>query len=274
MEMLLIPIGLVVGILAGMLGIGGGFLYVPALLLLPLSADHAIATGTSHGAILIAAISGSVAFFRQRRQDWTLAAAFSFTAIPGAFVGKWINSEFSTDRFQFAFALLMIASAAWMLLGKEKKDLKPGDAVVGGFGCRDRRLVDRMDRVWEYRVNLLVAAFGALFIGAVAGTFGVGGGILMVPFMILLLGVPLEVAIPTSLLTICTISAASTAAFGLAGEVQTLWVAYLGVGGVVGAQIGSRLAEKANPVALKRILVVIMLAAAGELLRKSFFVNP
>jgi uncharacterized membrane protein YfcA len=274
METLLIPIGLIVGILAGMLGIGGGFLYVPALLLLPLSADHALATGTSHGAILIAAISGSVAFYRQRRQDWVLAAAFSVTAIPGAFVGKWINSEFSTERFQFAFALLMIASASWMLFGKEKKDLKPGDTVMGGFGCRSRRVVDRMDRTWDYRVNLVVAGAGALFIGAVAGTFGVGGGILMVPFMILLLGVPLEVAIPTSLLTICTISATSTLAFGMAGQVQALWVTYLGVGGIAGAQLGSRLAEKANPLILKRILVAIMLLAAGELLRKSFFLNP
>jgi uncharacterized protein len=213
--------GLISGILAGLLGIGGGVLLVPLMVAVGFSSVQAVATSTL--AILMSSVSGSWQNWRMGYLDLSKAIALGLPAIITAQLGVLIAKLVPQYMLLAGFGTLLLFNIYLFKLRQQ---------LVKAESKRDRS---------SQQINpSLARALTGGCAGFLAGAFGLGGGVIMVPFQMLLLGEPIKVAIQTSL-GVVTITAMS-ACVGHALSDNVLWLAglCLGLAGLVGAQIGTR----------------------------------
>jgi len=212
--------GLGAGLLAGLLGIGGGTVLVPILVALERGYDPAVAT--SSWAIVITSTSGTLQNWRMGYLDARRVALLGLPAVLTAQVGAlWIGQlpEFLKEA---AFGVLLLATIALGILRKHLLRRHPPDSASPA----SQRILAQLGTG---------AAAGLL-----AGLFGIGGGVIMVPLQMLLLNEPIKLAIQTSLGVIVITSLSATAGHALQGNVLWLDGLLLGCGGLLGAQVSTR----------------------------------
>ncbi|WP_017306846.1 sulfite exporter TauE/SafE family protein [Spirulina subsalsa] len=219
-SLLLLLGGLLSGLLAGLLGIGGGVILVP--ILVALNYQPVQATATSTLAILLTSTSGSIQNWRMGYLDFRRVLALEGPALITAQLGVFIGDRIAPYLLLAAFGALLWLNIYLVTLRKKLVQQAP-----------DQRITPR--------ISPLVARLGTgAAAGLLAGLFGIGGGVIMVPFQILLLGEPIKIAIQTSLgvIVITTFSAC----LGHAYYGNVLWIPglLLGTGGLIGAQISTR----------------------------------
>lgn len=247
--------GLVSGILAGFLGIGGGTVLVPLLVALKYTPVQAV--GTSSLAILITAISGSVQNWRMGLFSFKRVLAIGFPAVVTAQFGAYLASNIRPYYLLGAFGLLLLLNVYLVELRKQLTAKKK---------AQEEYLVETpIEGVSEPKISGLkanisrVATGGAA--GILAGLFGVGGGVIMVPLQILLLGETIKVAIQTSLGVIVITAISASAGHALRGNVLLLEALLLGGGGLLGAQISTRflpkLSDEVISLAFRTLLAVL-----------------
>jgi uncharacterized protein len=245
-----ITLGFVAGIYGTLVGVGGGLLIVPILLLNHVAPKDA--AGTSMAVVLANAASGSVSYLRQRRIDVRSAFVFALAGLPGALLGGLVDQYVPRTLFSLLFSALLFFVGVRFFL-------KPGQdgpaAVVSSGNTAGFRPVP-------------AAAIG-LVAGFLASMFGVGGGIIFVPSMAYLFGFPAHIATATS-----TFIIALTAIFGTASHAyyhDVLWgpAVAIAIGAVAGAQIGARIAPRVRVSQLMRLFSVAVLLAALWLLYKA-----
>ena len=221
-------LGLVIGVLLGLLGGGGSILAVPALVYgagVPLAA----AVPTS---LLVVGVSSATAVLPRLRSGqvrWGIAGLFAAAGAGAAFVGAAVNRLLDPRVVLVGFAVLMVAAGARMLREQEEVG---GDCALPGGGV-------------NWRGCLPKAIGSGVVVGLLTGLFGVGGGFLIIPALVLLLGLPMTAAVGTSLVIIVANSAAGFAAnaghgaldYQIAGAFTLAAVA----GSLIAARIGSRL---------------------------------
>ncbi len=243
--LVLAMLGLSVGAVGALAGVGGGFLLVPALLFIFPDADPASVTAISLTAVFFNAASASVGYRLWRLQDFRTAAILIAFAVPAAAGGALINRVTGRGAFETIFGVALLLGAAY-LIGRSALESRPEEPSTRG---RPRRIVEKTGRIYGYRVNEPLTAAIAPVAGFVAGFFGIGGGIINVPVMMLLIRIPKAVAVATSQLEL---TAAATAALAihltLGGDEPGLWLraGIAGLGAMIGAQIGVRLAPKVS----------------------------
>jgi uncharacterized protein len=236
-------LGLVIGVLLGLLGGGGSILAVPALVYgagLPLAA----AVPTS---LLVVGVSSATALLpRLREVSWRIAGVFGAAGALAAFAGAAVNRLLDPRLVLLGFALLMVAAAVRML---RRDPPSGGDCALPGGGINWRGCLPR--------------AIGAgVAVGFLTGLFGVGGGFLVIPALVLLLGLPMAVAVGTSLVVIVLNSIAGFAAH--AGGAALDW----GVAGaftaaaVAGSLVAGRFATRLPADRLRRGFAYLVLAVA------------
>lgn len=245
---LVLSLSVLIGISLGMLGGGGSILTVPILVYVAdMPAKEAIAA--SLFVVGVTSLAGMVSHARSGRVRWRTGLIFGAAGMVGAFVGGLIGGHVPGDLLLIAFALMMVATSTAMIRGRKK--------TAAGHGADDELPV--------LRILLDGAA-----VGLVTGLVGAGGGFLVVPALVLLGGLPMSVAVGTSLLVIAMKSFA-----GLAGYLTTVhldWPLVLGVtaSAVVGSVVGGRLAGKVPETALRKafgwfvlVMGVFVLAQQG-----------
>ncbi len=217
---ILIVTGLISGILAGLLGIGGGVILVPMLVTLGILPVQAVATSSL--AILITAISGTIENYRQGYIDFKKVIYLGFPAIITSQIGVYFANLFAGYILLGAFAILLIINIFLLELKQ---------SLVGS----------EKDLIQKPKISPFVARiFTGSSAGILAGLFGVGGGVIMVPLQILLLEEEIKQAIQTSLAVIMITGLSSAFGHALKGNVLFLEGVILGIGGLLGAQIGTR----------------------------------
>ncbi|MEO0800663.1 MAG: sulfite exporter TauE/SafE family protein [Cyanobacteria bacterium J06642_2] len=234
--------GIAVGISAGVLGIGGGVLMVPLLVTAGATATEAV--GTSTLAILLTATSGSIQNLRTGVLDARKVLALGLPALLSAQLGALMAERLPAYLLLGGFGLLLLVNIALMGLRQNlaKLDMPP--------------MRSQTDK--EAIVPRLVTGGAA---GLLAGLFGVGGGVIMVPLQMLWLQEPIKHAIQTSLGVI--VLTAISACFAHARQDNVLWLAglALGTGGLIGAQLGTRflpkLPDRSVRVIFRTVLVVL-----------------
>ncbi|MFQ6010741.1 MAG: sulfite exporter TauE/SafE family protein [Nitrososphaerales archaeon] len=251
--------GIVMGTYGAMIGAGGGLIAVPFLILVLLFAPET-AVGTSLFMTLFVAISASIAFLRQGRVDKGLALRFSVFTIPGSIVGAFIVDNVELTIFRVLFGVLMIASAVYLLLGRENNTNK--SSTTG----RIRVLKDSSGQVFEFRVKMFTGYMLSFLIGFASSFFGVGGGIIMVPVMIGILGVPAQIAIATSQLIIVITASGGTLTHFQLGNIALETALPLTIGGVLGAQIGAKAIKKAKGRSIRILLSAGLAVLGGRLI--------
>ncbi|PTT70156.1 sulfite exporter TauE/SafE family protein [Arthrobacter sp. HMWF013] len=237
--LLVLALSVVIGLSLGVLGGGGSILTVPILVYVAgFEAKEAIAAS-----LFVVGVTSAVSVFshaRGGRVMWRTGLIFGAAGMAGAFVGGLLGGHIPGQILLVAFAVMMVATSVAMLRGRKKKS--DADAPVKHELPLGRVLLD-----------------GAV-VGLVTGLVGAGGGFLVVPALALLGGLPMSIAVGTSLVVIAMKSFA-----GLAGYLTTVqldWGITLGVtaAAIVGTVIGSRLAGRIPEAALRKAFGWFVLA--------------
>jgi len=260
----LLFLGLIVGFVGAFLGVGGGFIVVPALVLLyGLDAHHAV--GTSLATVFFTGLFSAIAYFRQKRVDWKVGLLLEIFTVPGAILGAYTTTLASSEQLVALFATFLFFVSYKMWTKKE-------GAVVASKVPRNnalrRTIVDSSGRRWTYEVNVLLACSLAFLAGFCSGFFGIGGGVLKVPVLIYS-GIPTHIAIATSAFMISITASSGATSHMLLGNVELGYLPWLVPGILAGTQIGARVAKKTKPRALRKAFSVALVLIAAMMIAKS-----
>lgn len=239
-----IGLGFAVGAFGTLIGAGGGFLLVP-LLVIGYGFAPPDAVGTSLSLVFLNALSGSVAYLRQRRVDLALGWKFAAATVPGAIGGAYVSRALPTRVFGLGFGVILLVIALLLFFGKSAPPSR---------GAAGRTLVDVTGESHVYRVDVWKGVVVSLVVGILSSVFGIGGGIIHVPFLIVVLGLPVHVATATShfVLSISTFVGAVT--FLAMGHVDLATTALMGLGILAGAQLGAHASVRAGSALIRQIL--------------------
>ena len=264
----IVALGFLVGLLSGMFGVGGGFLTTPLLIFYGIPPTVAVASAATQ--ITGASVSGVMVHMRRGGVDLKMGAVM----IAGGFLGSFIGAGLfrllqSTGQIDVVIGLLYVLILFWigglMLLDS----LKSLGYVTLSSPERPRprhnRWVASLPLRWRFHGSgLYISPIAPFFLGFLAGMLtvllGIGGGFILVPAMIYILGMPARIVIGTSLVMILAVSAATTMVHAITTRaVDVVLAALLLVGGVIGAQYGALLALRVKPDMLRLALAVIIL---------------
>ncbi len=246
----------IVAFAAAILGIGGGAAYTP----LQVIAGVEIHTAAATSLLLIAVLSLSATrvYRRARRIDWGMALVFETATVIGGFLGGYGSHLIPSRPLTILLIAAITFSGILMLKGRlYTHEIRPRRMR---FYHWQRRLGDE-----RYSVNLLLALPLCLIAGIIAGLVGIGGGILKVPMMALLLGVPIDIAIATSAFMVGLTALGGFAGHLSAGHVDWRSAAVLAPTVFIGAQIGAHCMLRIPKGRLKRIFGIAMLVIAAGL---------
>ncbi|MED2009446.1 sulfite exporter TauE/SafE family protein [Brevibacillus borstelensis] len=257
-------IGLFAGVVGSIAGLGGGMFFVPALLYLgnvyaPGSVSPQMAAGTSLIVIGVTALSSSVSYIKQKRADIQTALLFFLGSAPGAIVGVYLNTLLPIKAFSLLFGLFQLSMFALMMV---KDKLKPRSV---NWDVR-RRFVDAEGVEYEYGYNRWLAVFVAFLVGIVSSLFGVGGGILMVPVMMILFRFPPHIAAATSMLVIFFSAMVGSATNILHDHVNWLYAAMLAPGAWAGGKLGVLAANRMKGQTIVLVLRILILGMAIQMI--------
>ena len=270
---LLLGLGGIVGILSGMFGVGGGFLITPLLFFIGIPPAVAVATSTNQ--IVASSISGVLAHFKRKTVDTKMGLVLLIGGLIGSALGivifNYLRSLGQVDLLvQLCYVVFLGAIGALMFvesLRAIRRASKPGARPVR----RKHNWVHALPFKVKFRVSgLYISVIPPVLVGVLVGMLAaimcVGGGFIMVPAMIYLLGMPTKVVIGTSLLQIIFVAAFTTMLHATTNyTVDVVLAVLLLVGGVIGAQIGTRIGLRMKAEQLRIWLAIMVLAVCGKL---------
>ncbi len=259
-----------VGTLCSMLGIGGGTVNTPLLIIVFMLGPREASATTLMAAIFIST-SSSISYFRQNPRPAVYRAGLflAMTTIPGSLTGVWLKGVITDDLLlRYLFALLLFPIAVKMLFARRRSRTDMA-SEIGSFD---------FNSIGQSRlIAALAAAYGG---GVMAGLLGLGGGVIVVPVLSMILGLPMHAAVATSMFTMMFTTSSGTILNLQYGLVNPTFGAALGTGMVIGGQIGSRLACRVDAVRLKQafglllVLPLIKMAKLGQMWLDPQNVNP
>ena len=235
------------------LGAGGGVLFTPVQLFFGIE-FHTAAT-TSLFLIIVMSISATLVFHKAAAVDWPLALTLESATALGAFLGGLFSGYFSAKFLIFLFSGV-IAVAAFFMVKHFEIPNRCGEKPGGFF--RWRRGVGNE----KYCVNLAVALPISFIVGAISGLVGVSGGILKVPMMVLLFGVPMNIAVGSSAFMVGLTAIGGFTGHVAAGHFDWKLALVLVPGIIIGAQIGARISVKIDKTKMKRLFGYVLAALA------------
>ncbi|ERN42366.1 putative permease [Rubidibacter lacunae KORDI 51-2] len=236
-------VGLFTGVLAGFLGIGGGTVLVP--ILVALGARPVEAVATSSLAIIVTSLSGSIQNWRMGLLSFQSVFFLGLPALLTAQFGVLLADELPARVLLVAFGLLLLMNVYLVEWRKHvtRQALRASQAASHTecrevSGTTNAIASSEASATWN---PIAARIFTGGISGFMAGLFGIGGGVIMVPLQILLLNETIKTAIQTSLGTIVLTALSSTIGHALKGNVLWMTGLLLGMGGFIGAQISTRL---------------------------------
>ncbi len=269
---LLLGLGGGVGILSGLFGVGGGFLMTPLLFFIGIPSPVAVATEANQ--IVASSISGVLAHFRRGNVDIKMGIVLLIGGVAGSTFGVWLFTVLKglgqIDLvIKLSYVVFLSIIGALMLvesvrsMRKRKQAVRTKAHYHNWFHGLPFKMRFRKSRL--YISALLPIAIG-FFVGLLAAIMGVGGGFVMVPAMIYLLGMPTSVVVGTSLLQIIFVTANVTILQAVNNQTVDIVLALiLMIGGVIGAQIGAKFGSRMQGEHLRGLLAVIVLGVCGKL---------
>ena len=264
-------VGLAVGVLAGLLGIGGGMLLVPAFKL-GYAMDSLMCTATSLFTIIPTSVSGAISHIRNKTCLPKLGVAAGLGGACLSPLGVWL-ATLSPDWAVMGAAALIIAYSYVTMFRKALKAPKvprgagagAADAAAKEAAAEDRAAAIERAHAEAPTIGWREAAIGAaigLFAGLASGYVGVGGGFIMVPLMMSILHVPMKLTSGTSLIAVMILAVPGTVTQALLGNIN--WIAGIAVacGSIPGATLGAKLIPKVPERQLRFLFAGFLVVAA------------
>lgn len=286
--LMLVGIGFVVGWLSGLFGVGGGFLLTPVLMLIGIPSTVAVASGANQ--TLGASVSGLIAQARRQNVDWQMGAVLVAGGLVGSVVGVQIFALLrragQVDAAVAIFYVVVLGAVGSLMVMESLRAIRRRSRA---------QPMRRSNHSWAHglplklrfrKSRLYISVIPPLLVGFVIGILsaimGVGGGFMLVPAMIYILGMPTAVVIGTSLFQVVCVTASVTFLQAIqVGGVDIVLTLLLLLGGVAGAQFGAAMGGKLRGEETRALLGLLVLAVAGSLLwdllrvpEKLFSVGP
>ena len=234
-------LGFAAGVLGSMIGLGGGIIVVPVLTFLGFSPTAA--ASNSLFAALSNAAASTISYSKQKRIDFSLGIKFGLLSIPGTVLGAVVSTDVAPEIFKILFGFVLIASSVYIFLRKK-------------IETKEKTLSKQM----------AVFAVGAsFFAGTISSFFGIGGGIVFVPLMVVGMGMAMKTAAPTSQLVLLFASLSGVVAHSILGHPDFLQAGFLAVGSFFGGLVGARISLHVRERYLQIMITVVLLIAAGKL---------
>ncbi len=244
---LLILLGLAAGLLSGMFGVGGGILIVPGLIAVAGFAPR-LASGTSLTTIVPLAAVGVISYASQGDVSWVAALLLAAGGMGGAQIGTWLLSRISQRSLQIAFAGFIVFSIVMMFINAPSRD-------------------SALQITWATGIGLVILG---IFTGTLAGLLGVGGGVVVVPALMLLFGASDLVAKGTSLLMMIPSALAGTVPNIRRRNLNLPAALLVGLSASTTTLLGSYLAHRVSPEIANVAFSVFLAAVAAQLLIRAW----
>lgn len=269
---IIVALGGLVGLLSGMFGVGGGFLTTPLLIFYGIPPTVAAASAATQ--VTGASVSGVVTHLQRKTVDLEMGAVMVVGGIIGALLGAFIFAILQRlGQIDTVIAMLYVVMLGSIGLLMARESLQALIAARRGspVPARKRRhhpLVAALPMRWRfYRSGLYISPLAPLLLGVLSGIvtmlMGIGGGFILVPAMLYVLGMTTQVVIGTSLFQIVFVTMATTLVHSVTTRAVDLVLAFLLlIGSVAGAQVGSRISMKVPSEYLRIILAIIVLIVA------------
>jgi uncharacterized membrane protein YfcA len=270
---LLLGMGGIVGFMSGLFGVGGGFLITPLLFFIGIPPAVAVATGANQ--VVASSVSGVLAQVRRKAVDFQMGFVLLIGGVAGSAVGIWvfrlISAAGQIDLFVQLCYVLFLGLVGGLML---QESLRSFFRTAKGGPVRRSHVhtwVHGLPLKMKFRASgLYISVLPPLAVGALVGflaaVMGVGGGFIMVPAMIYLLGMPTKVVIGTSLFQIIFVTAFTTVMHAVSSQTVDMLLALLLIfGGVIGAQIGARVGVRLRADQLRILLALLVLAVCGKI---------
>ncbi|TMB98225.1 MAG: sulfite exporter TauE/SafE family protein [Chloroflexi bacterium] len=266
----LVVLGFVVGGYGTVIGAGGGFILVPLLLFIYPHYQPEEVTSISLAVVFANATSGSAAYARQRRIDYRTGLLFAVASAPGVIAGALAVGYLPKRAFSTLFGLMLLGLAAVSLRGPSMTIRAP----LRGPGVLMRTMTDLEGRQYRYAFRIWQGVVLSMAVGFISSLFGIGGGVVHVPAMIILLHIPVQYAVATSHFVLAFMSGGGSGVHVLQGTLggeQLLKAAALGLGAIPGAQVGALLAHRIRGRTVLLLLSVAIVALGIRLLLSGLF---
>ncbi|MCQ4162724.1 sulfite exporter TauE/SafE family protein [Roseomonas sp. GC11] len=271
---LLLGIGFGVGWLSGLFGVGGGFLLTPLLILIGIPAPVAVASGANQ--TLGASVSGLIAQWRRGNVDPRMGLVLLAGGVSGSAAGvqlfAWLRRQGQVDLAVSVFYVVILGTVGGLMVResvrailRRRRQTAPArlHAHLWMHGL-PFKLRFRKSRLYISIIPPLLVGFG---IGVLSAVMGVGGGFMLVPAMIYLLGMPTAVVIGTSLFQVVFVAANVTLLQAIStGSVDVVLTLLLLIGGVAGAQFGASMGTRLRGEETRALLGLLVLGVALSLL--------
>jgi len=280
---LLLLLGVVTGVFSGLFGVGGGFLMTPFLIFLGI--PPAVAVSSSANQIIAASFSGFLAHLRRANVDVKMGVIITIGGLLGSSLGVWLFKVLKDNgqidlviSLGYVFFLgtiggLMALESIQVIWAKRKGNFSSKVHQVRFISRLNLPLVMTFSRS-NIQISLLIPLMIGVFSGVLVSLMGIGGGFVMVPAMIYILGMPTSVVIGTSLFQIVCVTINVTILQSITTHTVDIVLALLMLtGSVIGAQMGTRLGMKLPAEQLRAGLAILVLAVVIKL-AFGLFVTP
>ncbi len=267
---LILGLGVSVGFLSGLFGVGGGFLMTPLLIFIGI--PPAVSVATEANQIVASSVSGVSAHWRRGNVDFKMGLMLLAGGVIGSSLGVWAFTLLR-DLGQIDLVIKMSYVVLLSIIGT----LMLVESLRAMVRSKRQRLAKRHHHIWVhglplkmrfrrsrlYISSLLPMAVGFI-VGVLAAIMGIGGGFVMIPAMIYILGMPTSVVVGTSLFQIIFVTANVTLLQAINNQtVDVVLALLLMVGGVVGAQFGARVSTRLHGEQLRGLLALMVLGVCG-----------
>ncbi|MDG1376706.1 MAG: sulfite exporter TauE/SafE family protein [Yoonia sp.] len=267
---LLLGLGGIVGILSGMFGVGGGFLLTPLLFFIGIPPAVAVATGATQ--IVASSVSGLLAHLKRRTVDLRMGSVLLIGGLIGAGLGiiifNYLRSMGQVDLLVTIFYVVFLGIIGSLMFIESLRAIRKSGRIPTR---RKHNWIHNLPFKIKFRVSGLYISvippmMVGVFVGILSAIMGVGGGFIMVPAMIYLLGMPTKVVIGTSLFQIIFVTAFTTLLHATTNyTVDIVLAVFLLIGGVIGAQFGTHIGLKLKAEQLRILLALLVLTVCFKL---------
>ncbi|MEC0271945.1 sulfite exporter TauE/SafE family protein [Peribacillus frigoritolerans] len=259
--LVLVGIGLLAGSIGALVGLGGGIIIVPSLLYLGTSTNiideltPQVAVGVSTVIMIFTGLSSTLSYLKHKVVDYKAGLIFFIGSAPGGIMGAYVNKNLNAEAFSLYFGIFMVFMALVLLVKNRLKPMlfKPGKGkIVKTYKTEN-------GHSFFYGYHPLLAVFISFVVGFSSGLFGIGGGALMVPVMMLLFFFPSHMAVATSMFMVFLSSITNSITHISLGNVNWPYAFALIPGAWFGAKLGAFINTRLKSASLENMLKIVLI---------------
>ena len=269
-QILLFLLGIFAGAAGSMIGVGGGFIIIPVLIMFyPLLSATQIST-ISLVCVFVNSLAGVIAAAKYKRVDFKSALIFSLASLPGTVLATFLASKVPIQIFRIFLGILFLGAATLLFYNTLKNSYDTTNSASSGSFTR--KITDALGQEYSYSFNPSLGIFASILIGFVSTLFGIGGGIFYVPLFVNVLGMPVRIATATSqfgLLLSSSVGSFMYVSQGILHGVSLIYV-FIALGIIVGVIAGTKFANRVKPVFIIRFFSIVVFLTGLRIMISAF----